>query len=91
MVERIDEVHTENYGVYGVRKMWHALRLKGIDTRREHTACVMRFAGKDKGGSSITTRKPKGSELRPVLVDREFKAQEPNQLYLTDINYVRTR
>ncbi|WP_416372555.1 IS3 family transposase [Corynebacterium nuruki] len=31
LVERISAVHRDNYGVYGVRKMWHALRREGID------------------------------------------------------------
>ncbi|MHC9558564.1 transposase [Corynebacterium diphtheriae] len=36
---------SENYGVYGVRKMWHALQRQGIDVGREHTARLMRSAG----------------------------------------------
>ncbi|MEK0057415.1 IS3 family transposase, partial [Corynebacterium sp. KPL2825] len=34
LVERISAVHRDNYGVYGVRKMWHALRREGIDIGR---------------------------------------------------------
>ena len=37
LVERISAVHRDNYGVYGVWKMWHALRRDGIDIGREHT------------------------------------------------------
>jgi putative transposase len=33
MVE-IQRVHTENYSVYGARKVWHQLRRKGIDVAR---------------------------------------------------------
>ena len=44
LVERISAVHRDNYGVYGVRKMWHALRREGIDIGREHTARLMRLA-----------------------------------------------
>ncbi|MFS0161452.1 IS3 family transposase [Corynebacterium striatum] len=25
LVERISAIHRDNYGIYGVRKMWHAL------------------------------------------------------------------
>ncbi len=60
LVEHIRTVHRDNYGVYGVRKMWHALRREGIDIGREQTARLMRLAGvsgKGKGGSPITTRK----------------------------------
>ncbi|WP_431831497.1 IS3 family transposase [Corynebacterium pseudodiphtheriticum] len=45
LVERISAVHQVNYGVYGVRKMWHALRRDRIDIGREHTARLMRLAG----------------------------------------------
>ncbi|MBG9332898.1 transposase [Corynebacterium belfantii] len=53
---------SENYGVYGVRKMWHALQRQGIDIGREHTARLMRSAGlsgKGKGGAPVTTRQSK--------------------------------
>ena len=94
LVERISAIHRDNYGVYGVRKMWHALRRDGIDIGREQTARLMRLAGvsgKGKGGSPITTRKPNVPDLRPDLVEREFKAQGPNKLWVADITYVRTK
>ena len=94
LVERISSIHRDNYGVYGVRKMWHALHRDGIDIGREQTARLMRLAGvsgKGKGGSPITTRKAHVPDLRPDLVEREFKAQSPNKLWVADITYVRTK
>ncbi|MFW9234052.1 IS3 family transposase, partial [Corynebacterium striatum] len=94
LVEHIRDVHAENYSVYGVRKMWHALRRDGIDIGREQTARWMRLAGvsgKGKGRSPITTRKPNVPDLRPDLVNREFQACGPNRLWVADITYVRTR
>ncbi|HAT1158667.1 TPA: IS3 family transposase, partial [Corynebacterium striatum] len=94
LVERISSIHRDNYGVYGVRKMWRVLRRQGIDIGREQTARLMRSAGlsgKGKGGAPITTRKPKGPDLRPDLVNRDFKAPGPNRLWVADITYVRTR
>ncbi|WP_350338232.1 IS3 family transposase [Corynebacterium sp. MSK297] len=59
LVERISAAHRDNYGVYGVRKMWHALRRDRIDIGQEHTARLMRLAGvSGKGRSPITTRSP---------------------------------
>ena len=75
LVERITEVHKQNYGVYGIRKMWRVLRRQGIDIGREQTARLMRSAGlsgKCKGGAPTTTRKTKGPDHRPDLVKREF-------------------
>ncbi len=67
--------------------MWRVLRRQGVDIGREHTARLMRSAGlsgKGKGGAPITTRKPKGPDLRPDLVNREFKAPGPNRLWVAD-------
>ncbi|WP_143109600.1 DDE-type integrase/transposase/recombinase, partial [Corynebacterium diphtheriae] len=92
LVERISAIHRDNYGVLGVRKMWHALHRDGIDIGREQTARLMRLAGgSGKGRSPITTRKPNLPDLRPDLVEREFKAQGPNKLWVADITYVRTK
>ncbi|MER0085072.1 DDE-type integrase/transposase/recombinase [Corynebacterium sp. KPL2805] len=77
-----------------MRKMWHALHRDGIDIGREQTARLMRLAGvsgKGTGGSPITTRKANVPDLRPDLVEREFKAQGPNKLWVADITYVRTK
>ena len=85
-------VHRDNYGVYGVRKMWHALRRERINIGREHTARLMRLAGvSSKGRSPITNREANVPDLRLDLVEREFKAQGPNKLWVADITYVRTK
>ena len=68
LVERISAVHRDNYGVYGVRKMWHALHRDGIDIGREQTARLMRLAGvsgKGTGGSPTTTRTPQRAGSAP--------------------------
>ncbi|WP_408929302.1 IS3 family transposase [Corynebacterium marquesiae] len=94
LVERISAIHRDNYGIYGVRKMWHALHRDGIDIGREQTARLMRLAGvsgKGKGRSPMTTRTPQRPDLRPDLVEREFKAESPNKLWVADITYVRTK
>lgn len=73
LIERVSTVHRDNYGVYGVRKMWHALYREGIDIGREHTARLMRLAGvcgKNKGRSPVTTRRSKTVGTRPDLVER---------------------
>lgn len=94
LVETMSRTHAENYGVYGVRKMWHALGREGIETGREQTARGMRLAGlkgKSKGRSPITTRRTKAVDLRPDLVKRQFRADGPGRLWVADITYVRTK
>ena len=68
LIERIGAIHRDNYGVYGVRKMWHALHRDRIDIGREHATRLMRLAGvsgKGKGGSPITTRTPQRAGSAP--------------------------
>ena len=92
LVERISAVHQANYGVYGVQKMWDGLQREGISIGREQTARLMRLAGlsgKGKGGGPVIIRTPKGTDLRPDLVNREFKAPGPGKLWVADITYVR--
>ena len=47
-------------------------------------------AGKRKGKNPVTTRKGKGVDTRPDLVQRDFTTKGPNQLWVADITYART-
>lgn len=94
LVAVIRQVHAANYGVYGVRKMWHALHHAGIQIGREQTARLMPLAGvsgKGKGRCPITTRKARREDTRSDLVHRQFRAAGPNRLWVADITDVRTR
>lgn len=53
LVEHIRQVHADNYCVYGVRKMWHALRRDGIAIGREQTARLMRLAALSAQGQRL--------------------------------------
>lgn len=93
VIERVKQIHRDNYSVYGIRKMWHALRREGTSIGREQTARLMRLAGlrgKMKGKCPITTRKASREDTRPDLVKRDFRAPAPNRLWVADITYVRT-
>ena len=92
LIGEIKKIHAENYGVYGVRKMHKAMRRAGWDIGRDQTARLMHLAGLEgvrRGRKPITTR-PATSDSRPDLVQRDFTASRPNQLWVADITYVRT-
>jgi putative transposase len=88
---RIVEVHTENFGVYGVRKMWWQLRREGVDVARCTVERLMREAG-IKGairGKKRRTTIPDGQSERALdLVDRDFSASAPNRLWVSDFTHV---
>lgn len=68
LLDEIRRIHSENYGVYGVRKMWHAIRRAGWEIGRDHTARLMRRAGVSgvrRGRHPITTRLVPAADSRP--------------------------
>ena len=92
LVEEVKRIHKENYSVYGVRQMWHAMQHAGWDVGRDQVARLMRIAGLQgvrRGRKPVTTRPGAGPDERPDLVERKFAADRPRQLWVADITYVR--
>ena len=92
LVEELRRIHQENDSVYGVRKMWHAMRHAGWDVGRDQVARLMKITGLQgvrRGRKPVTTRPEAGVDQRPDLVERKFVADRPQQLWVADITYVR--
>jgi putative transposase len=93
LTQRIVKVHSENFGVYGVRKMWWQLDREGVDVARCTVERLMRQAGL-KGairGRKRRTTIPDGQAERALdLVERDFKAPAPNRLWVSDFTHVAT-
>ena len=83
----IQRVYDEHQQVYGPRKVWKQLRRDGVCVARCTVARLMRamgLAGAVRGRTWITTTHA-GAGGRPVdLVDRQFVATRPNQLWVSD-------
>jgi putative transposase len=89
----ITRVFEANYSVYGVRKIWHQLRREGIEVGRDHIWRLMSEAGIQgvrRGKKKFTTRRDDTAPRAPDLVDRDFKASAPDELWVCDFTYVRT-
>lgn len=90
---RIEQVHEDNYGVYGARKVWAELNRQGVEVARCTVERLMReigLRGLLRDRSPRTTR-PAAETGRPAdLVDRDFTATGPNELWVADLTYVRT-
>ena len=86
-------MHAENFGVYGARKMWRQLHRERIVVGRCRVERLMRqigLAGRIRGKGKRTTI-PDESVPRPAdLLDRNFKGEQPNVLWVADITYVAT-
>ncbi|RRD46216.1 IS3 family transposase, partial [Arachnia propionica] len=92
LLPEITRIHQENYSVYGVRKMWHAMRRAGWQIGRDQVARLMRITGLQgvRRGRKPRTTCPAGQpDPRLDLVNRRFTAERPNQLWVADITYVR--
>ncbi len=89
----IERVWHDNRRVYGARKVWRQLNREGIEVARCTVERLMRQMGL-KGvvrGKRIRTTVPDDLADRPMdLVQRDFTATRPNQLWVADITYVAT-
>jgi len=89
----IRRVWDENYQVYGVRKVWRQLYRERIYVARCTVARLMKEMGLSGvvRGRRMKTTIPADSADRPLdLVDRNFKADRPNQLWVADLSYIAT-
>jgi transposase InsO family protein len=90
----IRRVWDANRQVYGPRKVWRQLRREGIAVARctvRRLMDAMGLAGAVRGRAWITTTHAQVDAARPPdLVDREFTATRPNQLWVSDFTYVAT-
>ena len=89
----ICELHAANYYAYGYRRMWKALGRAGEQVPRCRVQRLMRTHGiegaKRRGKPWKTTRPDAQARRRPDLVDRDFSAAEPDQLWVAALTYLR--
>ena len=93
LLGEIRRVHTENFGVYGARKIWAQLNREGTSVARCTIERLMRSIGLRGAvrGKPRRTTVPCQTSPRPQdLVDRNFRPPAPNRLWVADITYVRT-
>lgn len=99
-VQRDDELKTEILRVwqesdcnYGARKIWQQLNRELIPIARCTVERLMKYLGimgVRRGKHCITTVPDELSEKPLDLVNRQFQAERPNQLWGADITYVAT-
>jgi transposase InsO family protein len=94
LCEQIERVWKENLGVYGVRKVWRQLKREGVKVARCTVARLMGKMGLEgarRGRRFKKTTVVDEAAERPLdLVERDFTATRPNQLWVADLTYVPT-
>ncbi|MFE1027108.1 IS3 family transposase [Streptomyces sp. NPDC058818] len=90
---QISRVHTDNFSVYGVRKVWRQLHREGIPVARCTVARLMRDLGLEgarRGKKVRTTIRDDGQDRAGDLLRRDFTASRPNERWVADFTYVAT-
>ena len=89
----IQRVFEDNFRVYGARKVWRQLNREDIEVARCTVERLMKRLGLEgaRRGRRCQTTIPDTAADRPAdLVQRQFVADRPNQLWVADITYVAT-
>jgi len=93
LISEIRRVYAENFEVYGARKMWRQLAREDIAVARCTVERLMRSLGLQGAVRGRKCRTTIGDEsaARPLdLVNRQFQATRPNELWVADFTYVPT-
>ena len=95
--ELIAEIHAARAGyrsVYAVRKTWKELRRREVEVGRDRVARLMRQEGLEgvRRGKKKRTTIPDEAALERArdLLQRDFSAAGPNELWVADLSYLRT-
>ncbi len=94
LLKRVQSIHAGSHATYGSPRVHAELRANGEKHGRKRVARLMRAAGlvgasRHRVGMTITKR-DKEARPAPDLVDRDFTATAPNQLWVADITFVPT-
>ena len=92
LIERIGAIHAASHGTYGSPRVQAELAESGLRVSRKRIARLMKAASL--AGVSrrrfVTTTVRDGGRQAPDLVERAFKAEAPNRLWVADITYIPT-
>jgi len=90
---QLEALWKKNYSVYGRRKLTKAARRAGIDAGRDQVARLMALRGirgASRAKKRFTTRADPTAARAPDLVNRNFTASRPDQLWVADFTYCST-
>jgi len=92
-IERVFWDRNLGRGISGARKVWRLLKREGILVARCTVERLMRelgLRGIRRGKGFVTTRPDESSTRPPDHVNRDFRADRPNELWVVDFTYVPT-
>jgi putative transposase len=90
---QIHVIHDESRGTYGMPRIHAELAADGVRVGRKRVARLMRLEqleGVSRRRKTFTTRRDRDARPAPDLVERDFTAAGPDQLWVADVTYVPT-
>ena len=93
LLNTIRTVHAASRATYGAPRVHAELKARGKRLGKKRVARLMRSAGivgVSRRRGVVTTRRDAGSRPAPDLVDRNFTATQPDQLWVADITFIPT-
>lgn len=94
LTEKIRSAHAESDATYGMPRVRAELMGQGMTVSRKRVARLMRQAGlrgvSRRRGFVVTTRRDERLRPAPDLVQRSFRADGPNRLWVADMTYIPT-
>lgn len=94
LLVEIRRVHVEFRQSYGSRKVWQTLNGRGIGCSKNRVAKIRQKYGieaRRRRRFKVTTRSRESQISAPNLLNRCFKAAQPNEVWLGDVTYIATR
>jgi putative transposase len=93
LLRQIRTAHAASDGTYGVPRIHAELAAAGVRVGRKRVARLMRearIAGVSRRRWITTTTRADAVRPAPDLVERQFRADEPNRLWVADATYIPT-
>ena len=93
LMPEIQRVWHANFQVYGAQKVWRQLNREGIEVARCTVERLMRHLGLQGVRRGKVVKTTVSDAAAPCLLDRvnrQFKAERPDQLWVSDFTYVST-
>jgi putative transposase len=94
LLAEIRTVHAESHGRYGSPRVHRELAAKGVHANKHRVARLMRengLRGRRRRRFRHTTDSNHGMPIAPNTLARDFTADAPNEVWVTDITYIPTR
>ena len=89
----IRRIHKESDGTYGMPRVHAELVEDGCQVGRKRVARLMResdLVGVSRRRGTRTTRSERNHRAAPDRVERQFRADAPDRLWVADVTYVPT-